>query len=427
MAKRTKSVTLAEIKAKIPEALGKLKDPKCKKVNIGAGPYTVLTVFDTGLMRWYAKIPTDQRDAKGKKKTKWIPLGSFTMDLATKEHGGMSLESARKKASDACKKEAKAQHYHEPGEKPDCPTLAEYWPQYVKTKRDQGCDPHGWLPNLRSIFNLHLAPLHSARLDDLNPATVAPQIQNLDPSDHSQGNNAHAIDLLIAMLDMAVNQGIITVNPCHPLNKVFRAPKTIGFKFVAAERLADVVFKPLSGIPVLYRFFYLLLALTGTRKTEMLNLRWSWVDEMKGVITAPAGFTKTKTHDHEMPITPQLHGLLSNLKEYCKAMPESDVVFQGEKPEKVISGVIEEPFRAHCKGICTIHGFRSSINTWMVENGIDSKVADLYLTHDTRNKVQKAYNHAKYGKEIREAAEKWDAYLETQLPPAYLELIHGMK
>lgn len=141
------------------------------------------------------------------------------------------------------------------------PTLAEYWPQFVRIKLDQGKDPKGRLRNSTTIFNRHLAPLHGIRLANIKPATVTPLIQALDTS---QWNKADAVNLLKQILDMAVNQGILTFNSCYALNKIFKRPKTIGYPWVEADRLADCFFKPLSTVPVLYRFYYLMIALTGT-------------------------------------------------------------------------------------------------------------------------------------------------------------------
>lgn len=412
---------LTQIVAKIPKAL-----ETGKRTGIGAGSSLLLMVYPSGNMCWAANVPTGQRNAKGKMKYKPQRIGDFSYDFKTGKATGMSLADARKKALELVGKVRKGGIVLKAGKRPPCITLAEYWPQWVRIKLDQGLDPHGWLKNLKTLFKNHLAPLHGMRLDDLTPSTVLTPVMSQDTS---QGNKARALTLLRQMLDMAVNQGIINSHNCHHLNQVVKEPDPIGFKFVTADRLKEVFFEPLSGVPLMYRCYYLMIALTGDRAKEALNLRWSWIDEERQLIRSPAEYVKTR-HPHDIPITSQVKALIETMRGFRSSMPapESDVVFQGRRNhDRPISfSVIRSPVSAHCSGVFDLHGFRKALATWIVgESGIPEAkdAADLALDHQILNQVQKAYNHADYLPVVRKALEVWDNYLETQLPPAYLELI----
>ncbi len=178
---------LTEIVAKIPKALA-----SGKRTGIGAGSRLMLMVYTSGSMCWAANVPTGQRNAKGKMKYKPQRIGDFSYDFKTGKATGMSLADARKNALELVGEVRKGGIVIKVGKRPPCITLTEYWPQWVRIKLDQGLDEKGSLPNLKTLYTLHLAPLHGMRLDDLKPATVDPVMALLQPSHRSFVQHWHA-------------------------------------------------------------------------------------------------------------------------------------------------------------------------------------------------------------------------------------------
>jgi hypothetical protein len=61
----------------------------------------------------------------------------------------------------------------------------------------------------------------------------------------------------------------------------------------------------------------------------------------------------------------------------------------------------------------TWHGFRALANTQLMELGWSEKWVDMQLAHQERNKVRRAYNHAKYLPQRRVMMQSWADYLDA--------------
>ena len=62
--------------------------------------------------------------------------------------------------------------------------------------------------------------------------------------------------------------------------------------------------------------------------------------------------------------------------------------------------------------------------TVTVDGGaVNEFFSELALTHDVRTSLQKIYDKNDYINGVRDALQKWNDYIESQLPNEYLELI----
>lgn len=64
------------------------------------------------------------------------------------------------------------------------------------------------------------------------------------------------------------------------------------------------------------------------------------------------------------------------------------------------------------------------MKTWLVSEGNENEfISELALTHDVRSSLQKTYDKFNYLEPLTKAIQKWNDYLESQLPAEFLEMI----
>jgi integrase len=156
-----------------------------------------------------------------------------------------------------------------------------------------------------------------------------------------------------------------------------------------------------------------LLVLTGCRKSEIADLRWSEVDLDEAVIRLPGSRTKNK-RPHVVPLVPVA-------VEVLKAVPRvSDhLVFVGvgswSWPKTALDGLakLKEPW--------VIHDVRRSVATGLREHvGADTHLVELIINHvsGSRGGVAGVYDRSERLAERRRALERWaDAVLRAAGAP----------
>lgn len=155
-----------------------------------------------------------------------------------------------------------------------------------------------------------------------------------------------------------------------------------------------------------------LLLLTGLRSAELRQAQWSWVNWSARELTVPGEYMKGRLQ-HTVFLPVQAMRTLARLR---IASSGGEYILQSrvagsDRPIGVMSfnqalrqlGYHEE---------VTPHGFRSMLYSWCGENGISQTVADQLLAHVEGNKVRRAYSHAEYSVQKREALQKWADYLD---------------
>ena len=174
-----------------------------------------------------------------------------------------------------------------------------------------------------------------------------------------------------------------------------------------------------------------LLILTGQRREEVGQMRWSELKLSEGVWTLPAARTKNG-QAHDIHLSP----LALKVIETITATEDCDLVFStnGKTP---ISGWskakrrLEEEIaaarqaRARMRGEDAdkvkpmpewrIHDLRRSVATGLSNLGVAPIVADRILNHvpkKHKGQVMFVYNRAEYAKERRAAMELWASHIE---------------
>lgn len=156
-----------------------------------------------------------------------------------------------------------------------------------------------------------------------------------------------------------------------------------------------------------------LLLLTFVRTSELINATWDEFDLEAGIWSIPAERMKMR-QPHVVPLSRQA---LNILKEQKKLTCESPWVFPNQiRPKKSMSNntVLMALKRMGYQGRMTGHGFRAlAMSTIKEQLGYRHEVVDRQLAHAPRNKVDAAYDRAKFLDERKKMMQHWADYLDA--------------
>jgi integrase len=174
-------------------------------------------------------------------------------------------------------------------------------------------------------------------------------------------------------------------------------------------------------------FFWMLL-LSGQRRSEVAEMRWGELDlDREQVWNIPAERMKAK-RPHEVPLTPLMAGLLTDLREH---RGRGDYVFSTRLGRRPISGFSKvkgrlEKMIAETRGdletsplpAWTIHDIRRAVRTGLgAIPSVPHDIRELVITHVPPALVQTYDLHA-YRDEKREALRLWGERLARVVDPS---------
>ncbi len=158
-----------------------------------------------------------------------------------------------------------------------------------------------------------------------------------------------------------------------------------------------------------------LLMLTFVRTGELRYAKWNEIDFERAVWEIPAERMKMR-RPHIVPLSKQVIDLFREQKEYTNGI-NTDWVFPNQvRPKDAMSegtilGAIK---RMGYTGRMTGHGFRAlAMSTIKERLGYRHEVVDRQLAHAQRNKIDAAYDRAKFLEERTKMMQEWADYLET--------------
>ncbi len=159
-----------------------------------------------------------------------------------------------------------------------------------------------------------------------------------------------------------------------------------------------------------------LLILSGQRRAQISELRWSWIDFDADIIVFPAS-TMKNARDHHLPISKAIRQLLMTLPH----LASEDRVFpaRSKKSMRGPSGFSKaKALLDQRSGVTSwvLHDFRRTVSTGMNAMGIADQTVERVLSHVTPG-VRGIYNRHKYIDEMRDALERWNAHPSLQSKP----------
>ncbi len=194
------------------------------------------------------------------------------------------------------------------------PTVAEladrFMAEYVRPKRRAST-----ADSYQGLVNQHITQaLGKRRVDSLTHAEVDAWHQKIAKNTPYRANRALAV--LSKMLSLACTQWEMrTDNPCKGIE---RSPEDKRSRYANSDELRDLLTALASAEDRQMAKAALLLALTGARRSEVLNANWAQFDMARGTWTKPASTTK-QNKAHSVPLSTAALAVLASL---ARAGPE---------------------------------------------------------------------------------------------------------
>jgi len=185
------------------------------------------------------------------------------------------------------------------------------------------------------------------------------------------------------MFTKAIEWGLIKENPARTV-KLFRKTRQRD-RFLSHEEMVRF----LANVPAHQQAMMQFALLTGLRKSNVLNLKWSQVDLRHACLHIPADEAKGG-RDLRLPLAKEAVQLLAALPRH----PGSDYVFckeDGCPYRDIYSGFRLAVKKAGLQDV-TIHTLRHTVGSHLVMNGVDlATVKDLLGHRDIRTTLRYAH------------------------------------
>jgi integrase len=378
----------------------------------------VLDVRESGQRTWFVRY---QPGGRGARKFRWFKIGDasvISVGDATDKADAV-LRSVQKDARDPQAERVKTRQ-----ESKTFGDLFEDWHERYATPRLKRSDTD------RFLYRRHIEPgFAKTRVADLKRIEIG-RFRDKVARNASPLTSNSVIVLINRVLNWAVDEGLIEVNPAARLRKVGeRKPRervlthagivTFWKSLEAMETMTgEHMARAEKGrmLSPATRSILRLLLLTGQRRSEVVEAQKSEL-ELQGkepVWTIPGARTKNGLL-HRLPLCPMA---AAEFARALKASPEkSKFVFPS--PEDVM-----QPISAELK-IPTVspHDLRRTVGTELARLGLPVHVRSLVLNHSpmSRGITDAVYNRYAYDKEKREALGAWEEELRLLLTRSLAE------
>ncbi len=260
-----------------------------------------------------------------------------------------------------------------------------------------------------------LSKLGDRPIADIEPMEIVEVAKAIE--ERGCGDLAHrSIGTMGQIFRFAVANGFAKRNPVSDVK-----PRDI-LKEVAEHNFARIDQKELPdlmrGIEFYYgtaitRFALKLIAYTFVRTSELIEAPWSEFDLDNARWVIPAERMKVPT-PHIVPLAHQAVECLRTLHGFSSDTPW---LFPGERDRRQTMSnntILKALERLGFKGEMTGHGFRGLASTILHEQGYKHEHIELQLAHMKRDKVDAAYNYAKYMPARTKMMQEWADFLDQQ-------------
>lgn len=318
----------------------------------------------------------------------------------------VSLEEARRKASEARKLVAEGLDPIQDKHAPKAPTFEDaaktlhalLLPGWANAK-------HGddWINSL----TMHAVPhIGAMALDKITPKHVADMLR---PIWLAKGETARRVKQRThAVMAWGWAHGHVESNPVDVVDYLLAKqteqvehhpamPWRVITKWASRHLLADSV----SARALEF------LILTACRSAELRGAVWSEIDLQAAVWTIPAERMKAK-QPHSVPLSPRAVEILT-----AQAGQHAELVFPSVRGKQLTDMALTQYLRHHKAPSdtpgrwATAHGFRSSFRDWASESGYARDLAERALAHTVPNKVEAAYHRTNLLEQRRPMMAAW--------------------
>lgn len=217
----------------------------------------------------------------------------------------------------------------------------------------------------------------------------------------------------------AVVHELATRNPLNEIKsrELFEKQEKTHFAAIQPDEIPEFL-KALRGnkgrLYPLTQMAVELLMLTFVRTSELIEAKWTEIDWKNNQWLIPAARMKMR-RDHIVPLSSQALAILEQLKDISG---HREYIFAGQvDPAKHMSNntILQALASMGYKGKMTGHGFRALAMTTIKERlDYRHEVVDRQLAHAPKNKIDAAYDRAKFLKERQKMMQEWADFLDGQ-------------
>jgi integrase len=287
-------------------------------------------------------------------------------------------------------------------------TLGRVAKMYLSANKDR------WRPSTRHQNEYFLSqqwkPLHSQPVENIKRAQVAAQLRELTEK-HGRASAARSRATLHAMFMWAMGEGLCEANPVVATNN---PAEGIGTR----ERvLSDDEIKIVWNVcpPDDFGRIVKLLLLTGCRREEIGQLKWSEVDLDAGVMTI-SGTRIKNGRDLQLPLPSAALDILRSAKpaegrEYVFGRDGRRAGFSGWAWGKLDLDKRITEARGKAVGHWVLHDTRRTMRTGLGKIGIPPHIAELCINH-VKGGVEAIYDRHTYQPQIKAALAAWAAHVD---------------
>ena len=223
-----------------------------------------------------------------------------------------------------------------------------------------------------------------------------------------------------ALFNWAVGRDIIERSPCEKLKLSALTEKRKKRRRVLSADELRALWAASERLGYPFRDFVRTLALTGIRRREVAQARWSEINLDAGLWEIPADRMKMD-EPFVVPLVPEVVELLKALPRFS----QGDFVFSTTGGQKPISGfskmkrrldaLVAEELGAELQPWC-LHDIRRSFRTNLSALPITEEVRERLLAH-AQDELSATYDRYSYLDEKRRALELWTARLLDMVRP----------
>jgi integrase len=247
----------------------------------------------------------------------------------------------------------------------------------------------------------HVLPAWRGRVvTDITRDDIKSLLRKIAVETPAAANRLHAI--IRKMFNYAFDEGLVKESPCVRIAQITKhedrdrvlSDSELRSIWIAADQV---------GYP--FGSVVKVLVLTGQRRNEVAEMRWSELDLDRGIWTLPAARCKNGK-SHEVQLAPQVVKILRSVPRM------SDYVFSydgGHSPLTMSSNLKDRIDVSAKVEDWRLHDLRRSAASGMAKLGIGPHIIDKILNHTNGavRGVAAIYNRHDYGDERRKALATW--------------------
>ncbi|OOF42649.1 integrase [Rodentibacter trehalosifermentans] len=233
------------------------------------------------------------------------------------------------------------------------------------------------------------------------------------------------------IMTYALHRDIISANPTANISKEFDSPTVEHFKTIKPEDLSEFIYT-LNHAQIHLQTRYLILwqLLTMTRPNEAATARYEDIDETTRLWTIyiQKGIKESdKGRIHKITLSRQALALLREIK---KLSGGKTYLFPSVKnPQTHVNTQTANAAikRMGYAGKLVAHGLRSIASTYLNEQGYDSELIEVALSHMKSDRIKAAYDRGERLEQRFKLLQVWGDFIEEcsqgALPKHHLQIV----